>query len=421
MGGRVFANLRRALDLRAMSFDERLEFALLVGCILVGLACELYASAHGMAEPYRNFADAHGVPGSYEELRSGFRLLTICGAAIFVVLLADGPVQLASILGGMAAAEIVAPGFLAESAAALLVQLGWALFGGAERARQRFFVLYRILLFVIPTALAPFLLDLIGRSPATYDPQMLDFDNALGIRIPSLVAKFVTLPGVSYPVFLVYTSTVAGLALHEALRRRAGRSGSMTTLFIAGAVLAWFAFKIFPVAGPPYYVPDYYASLWPNAGAVTTPAIDPAIYRNCMPSMHAAWAYILFVKAREHPQRWLRWCFCAYATIMILGALTNGRHWFIDIVVAMPFAVAILAVAEQDLAAGIALRIKIALAGLSLTAAWLLLFLWRPALSPPAAWTLVIATALFSAGLYRQLRGLPWAVPPALRRNEALH
>lgn len=107
------ANLARALDPRGMQWDERIEFALLLAALAFFAACELHASAQGVAGPFRAFAVVHGSTGPHAILRSTFAMFAISGTLVYMVILAESAAQVLAILAGVAAAHLVAPNALA--------------------------------------------------------------------------------------------------------------------------------------------------------------------------------------------------------------------------------------------------------------------------------------------------------------------
>lgn len=165
------------------------------------------------------------------------------------------------------------------------------------------------------------------------------------------------------------------------LRARSPRwSVALAALLLAGGI-GGMLYHLFPAAGPAFAFPGFPAL--PPASAVSPAAapLDVAYVRNCMPSLHTAWALLIALNARglARPFR----CFAVlYFVATVLATLISGQHYLIDLVVAVPFALAMQSLAESLLArrwpAG-AFWIEIAL-----VAGWFLILIWR------AQWFLAI-------------------------------
>ncbi|MEU2038610.1 DUF5933 domain-containing protein [Nocardia niwae] len=110
------------------------------------------------------------------------------------------------------------------------------------------------------------------------------------------------------------------------------------TLGVVGPI--WYV--AFPVVGPvlaygPQGLGFEIADVWPN----TVPALPSSIEalrfdgitpRNCMPSLHTAWALSLFIHSRRGPL-WLRWGGAFWLVCTLLATLGLGAHYGVDLVV----------------------------------------------------------------------------------------
>jgi membrane-associated phospholipid phosphatase len=96
------------------------------------------------------------------------------------------------------------------------------------------------------------------------------------------------------------------------------------TVLIGG--LACFVFYYaFPAVGP----------IWFNWSATSQ---LPSVPRNCFPSMHFAWALMLAWNMRN---RWLRLGFSYYAALIAISTLVLRQHYVIDLIAAVPYAIAV--------------------------------------------------------------------------------
>jgi len=147
---------------------------------------------------------------------------------------------------------------------------------------------------------------------------------------------------------------------------------------------AIFFYRICPAAGPHYL----FGARFPDAVPPLLhpqPRFLPGTLLNCAPSGHAAWAMILV---------WFAWRYCGrgwrIATGVYLGltcaATLVAEHYWIDLIVAVPFAVALVGAAEK--------RWNEAAGGSVLLAAWLVALRcqWALAWPPPLDWALAAAT-----------------------------
>jgi hypothetical protein len=159
-----------------------------------------------------------------------------------------------------------------------------------------------------------------------------------------------------------------------------------------------------PAAGPIDLFPAFFPnSAPPLAGLAVVPASIPTdIPRNAMPSMHMFWAVLMWWNARRSGI-WLRAGYLAFLILTILATLGSGEHYLIDLVVSLPFALAIQAafsVGPRDV-----LRSLPFWAGVITTLAWLGFLRFATTVwlgSPVLDWILVAATVAGSAMLERQ-------------------
>ncbi|WP_405623235.1 phosphatase PAP2 family protein [Streptomyces sp. NBC_00076] len=188
--------------------------------------------------------------------------------------------------------------------------------------------------------------------PVVLDQYVATADQALGN--PSwLVGRIVTASGPigTHVLDVVYTLLpVAAVAVtlyqmrNVAVERRFPGHHLVRT-FLAIGLLGPGIYMIFPVVGPIFaYGADgghwAVANLWPNTpppiGAPLPMPFDGITPRNCMPSLHTAWATAIFIHSRQGP-RILRFG-GAFWLIATLGAtLGFGYHYGADLVAGVVF------------------------------------------------------------------------------------
>nr|WP_225823816.1 phosphatase PAP2 family protein [Streptomyces sp. TML10] len=202
--------------------------------------------------------------------------------------------------------------------------------------------------------------------PAVLDQYVATADHALGN--PSwVVGRMVraTGPVGAHVLDYVYVQLAVAavvVALYQlrnvAVERRFPRHHLVRTFLVIG-LLGPGIYMIFPVVGPVFaYGVDggHWAvgNLWPDTptaiGAPHHMLFDEITPRNCMPSLHTAWATAIFIHSRKGP-RILRYA-GAFWLVATLGAtLGFGYHYGADIIAGVVFTLTIEA-ALRSLARG---------------------------------------------------------------------
>ncbi|MER5662357.1 phosphatase PAP2 family protein [Streptomyces mirabilis] len=192
--------------------------------------------------------------------------------------------------------------------------------------------------------------------PTTLDQHVATADHALAN--PSwLVGRFVTATGpigahVLGAVYVQLAVAAVIVALYQlrnvAIERRFPRHHLVRTFLVIGLV-GPAIYMIFPVVGPVFaYGADgghwAVANVWPN----TPPPInaphhlpfDEITPRNCMPSLHTAWATAIFIHSRKGP-RILRFAGTFWLIATLGATLGFGYHYGVDLVAGVVFALTI--------------------------------------------------------------------------------
>ncbi|MDC0769626.1 phosphatase PAP2 family protein [Streptomyces sp. HD] len=197
--------------------------------------------------------------------------------------------------------------------------------------------------------------------PAVLDQYVATADHALGN--PSwLVGRMVkaTSPISANLLHLVYGQLAVAavvVALYQlrnvAVERRFPSHHLVRTFLVIG-LLGPSIYMIFPVVGPVFaYGPGAsgtggvhwaMANLWPDAPPpINTPhqmPYDEITPRNCMPSLHTAWAVAIFVHSRRAP--WvLRFAGTFWLIATLAATLGFGYHYGVDLVAGVVFALTI--------------------------------------------------------------------------------
>ncbi|WP_414170843.1 phosphatase PAP2 family protein [Streptoverticillium reticulum] len=197
--------------------------------------------------------------------------------------------------------------------------------------------------------------------PTVLDPYLAAADHALGN--PSwLVGRLLNATGpvgihvvhTVYAQLAVAAVVVAAYQLRNvAAERRFPRHHLVRTFLVIG-LLGPAIYMIFPVVGPVFaYGPGAsgtggvqwaVADLWPHTPppiAVPHPVPYDAITpRNCMPSLHTAWATAIFIHTRKGP-RTLRYAGTFWLIATLTATLGFGYHYGVDLVAGAVFALTI--------------------------------------------------------------------------------
>ncbi|MFI2431305.1 phosphatase PAP2 family protein [Streptomyces sp. NPDC018693] len=207
--------------------------------------------------------------------------------------------------------------------------------------------------------------------PTVLDQYVATADHALGD--PSwLAGRILTATGTvgAHALNYVYAQlAVAAVVVslyqmrHVAAERRFPRHHLVRTFLVIG-LLGPAIYMIFPVVGPLYAYGagnEYWASadlwppsppteqwavanLWPDTlppvGAPHPIPFDEITPRNCMPSLHTAWATAIFIHSRKGP-RLLRYAGTFWLIATLAATLGFGYHYGADLVAGVVFAVTI--------------------------------------------------------------------------------
>ncbi|MEV2250718.1 phosphatase PAP2 family protein [Streptomyces sp. NPDC050147] len=197
--------------------------------------------------------------------------------------------------------------------------------------------------------------------PTVLDPYVAMADHALGN--PSwLAGRLLEAAGpvsthvldLVYAQLAVAAVAVALYQLRNVAAERAFPRHHLVRTFLLIGLLGPAFYMIFPVVGPIFaYGPGTsgtggvqwaVANLWPH----TPPQISvphPVTYdgitpRNCMPSLHTAWATAIFIHSRKGP-RLLRYAGTFWLVCTLGATLGFGYHYGVDLVAGVVFALTV--------------------------------------------------------------------------------
>lgn len=256
-------------------------------------------------------------------------------------------------------------------------------------------------LFVIALASTPTFLSISTWIHPTYDAFIFSFQDGFGLRIEEFVGTLCNkLPELSIILNIVYNSLPLALGICFLTQR--DDEPPIPVLATTGCAIAYILYLYFPVIGPEFTFPGYSAFPHPTVTLINIKTIP----RNCMPSMHAAMVYFLWWGSANKSTKWL---FRIYAILTLCAVFPYGGHWFTDIVVALPYAVAIWGLCDGRLRVLSAARLRAVVIGAGLVVVWLtcLQMKWFIMASPGwLRWAAIAVTCIASGWLSRPFTSL---------------
>lgn len=184
---------------------------------------------------------------------------------------------------------------------------------GREDDRKLFSVLALGLLF--SAFVMPPVNNLIASvTPHTWDSRFSDLDGGLSVAFFNCVTAR---EAVRLFLVIVYDSLTFFICMSFLL---SDRRDSLIRCLVLAALIAPLCYLAFPAVGPAH-------------------CGDARAARNCMPSLHVVWT--LLAASCIAPR--LRWIAIPFVVLMLTAVIGTGEHYVIDIAMAVPVTVAMLA------------------------------------------------------------------------------
>jgi hypothetical protein len=241
-----------------------------------------------------------------------------------------------------------------------------------------------------------------GLSPQTEDAWLYAFDGSLGFQpsfaIGRIMFTHLFLARSAFLTYLALPFAMAVVCAWETAPTAKRISWHMLIIILLAGVGGWLLYNVVPGTGPIYvFGRDFpwhevpYKDL--SRFALRKISLPTGIPRNAMPSLHMGWAVLLYWNSKRFPSA-LRAALFVFLLLTIVATLGGGQHYLIDLVVSLPF---VLAVQSAASLAGPNRRRHIAalLVGLSATFAWLFMVRFGQPLamiSPAVSWSLILIT-----------------------------
>jgi hypothetical protein len=287
----------------------------------------------------------------------------------------------------------------------LMLGLRWLWSTGADR-RRTYAVLapgVAMVLFVLSAQRALSLANVLYAK--TFDLYLYVFDGSFGFQPSFLMGRAMAASSLlRVACLLTYISLPFVMALVYALRLPKGTerpSWDIIALFLLAGLGGWALYNIVPATGPVYVFADSFP--WRSLPYKSLPRlllevvpVNSTIPRNAIPSLHMAWAVLLYWNTKGL-SRSLRVFLAVYVALTVVSTLGTGEHYFVDLVTGVPFALAVQAVVSPDRKAEFPRRAVAAGTGLALTMTWLLLVRFGAKwmlVSPILPWSLVALSGI---------------------------
>jgi hypothetical protein len=247
--------------------------------------------------------------------------------------------------------------------------------------------------------------------PKVYDLYLFSFDSSLHVQIPFLVGQAFSLwPNLRAAALLFYIGLPIPIALIYAgrvLRMREKAIPSFVAFLATGPIGILF-YNMLPALGPVHVFGQAFP--WhplPPAQAARLLAEPIALSGapNAIPSLHMAWVLLVWWYSRGLSW-WERTIAFAFLFFTVLATVGTGEHYFVDLVVAFPFALFMESLCSFESPRKEPQRLAALGLGLFATLTWLLTlryavrFFWISSLLP---WTLCAVTIALSLAFEWQL------------------
>jgi hypothetical protein len=268
------------------------------------------------------------------------------------------------------------------------------------------------ILFVASEWTASSLLDITEKlHPKTFDLFLYSFDSSLRVQISFLTGQFLLKNlWLRTASLAIYISLPLPLALVYAsqLRRQKGKALAVMIAFLATGPIGVLCYNMLPACGPVHL----FGAAFPWSPLSTAEAMQlnivPVIMegaRNAIPSLHMSWVLLVWWNSRGL-SRWVRVVAMIYVALTVLATLGTGEHYFIDLVVAFPFSLAVQALSSYSIPTSHRDRRVAFVFGTFATLIWLALLSFNTTIfwiSPIIPWSMIAVTIAPSILLWNRL------------------
>ncbi len=248
--------------------------------------------------------------------------------------------------------------------------------------------------------------------PKTFDLYLYSVDCSLRVQFSFLLGQmFARYLWLRFAGLLFYIALPLPLALVYAAHVRVRSKNALPVMlaFLVTGPMGVLFYNMVPATGPVHLFgqsfPWHPLSI-PQAMHLVLETAPVKGARNAIPSLHMAWALLAWWNSKGLA-RWIRVIALAFVMFTVLATLGTGEHYFVDLVVAFPFALMVQALCLYSLPFKYGARRVALLFGAFASLAWMALvsfatpFFW---ISPVIPWAMAMATISISGWLLHRLQ-----------------
>jgi hypothetical protein len=268
-------------------------------------------------------------------------------------------------------------------------------------------------LFAVSEYMASTFLEFTGAlHPKTFDLYLYSFDSSLRVQISFLIGQwFARHLWFRFAGLLFYIALPLPLALVYAahLRSRNGNAFPAMLAFLATGPIGVVFYNMVPATGPIHIFGQnfpWYPLSTSQAMHLVLQTVPVTGARNAIPSLHMAWVLLIWWNSKGLSQ-WIRGIALAFVIFTTLATMGIGEHYFVDLVVAFPFAVMVQSLCMYHSPFQYGWRRVGFLFAALVSLGWMAMLSFTPRLfwiSPIIPWAMVIVTISLSAWLMRRLQ-----------------
>jgi hypothetical protein len=246
--------------------------------------------------------------------------------------------------------------------------------------------------------------------PKMFDLYLFSFDASLRVQIPFLVGQAYSMwPALRVAGLIFYIGLPIPIALIYAGRVLRTREKAIPSFiaFLATGPAGVIFYNVLPALGPVHVFKEAFPWHPLSTAQVAKLLLEPIAVAgapNAIPSLHMAWVLLVWWYSRGLSW-WERTIAFAFLFFTVLATLGTGEHYFVDLIVAFPFAVLMEALCEFS--QPLKNSARVCAFGLLATLTWLLTLRYAPGIFWSSAilpWTLCAATIAASLFCERQLQ-----------------
>jgi len=296
-----------------------------------------------------------------------------------------------------------------------------AIWAHDQDRRLLFYAFFPAVLFAASEYMASTLLDYTeALHRKTFDLYLYSFDSSLGVQFSFLVGQiFSRHLWLRFASLVVYIALPLPLALVYAahLRLRSKLASPAMLAFLVTGPLGVLFYNMVPATGPVHiFGQDFPWHPIPASQAMhlVLQTIPVKGARNAIPSLHMAWVLLAWWNSKRLA-RWIRAIALAFVILTVLATLGTGEHYFVDLVVAFPFALMVEALCLYPFPFRNGPRRVAFLFGTFASLLWMALVSFATPLfwiSPLIPWMMVAVTICLSAWLIQRLQNVEPASEP---------